>query len=77
VKATEDTMSKMHLAAGLVAASLLLGPAFGQDRSAPAAVPSGMAAQGQGGGRAGQFIAEQPNTSPRPERGSGGPQRDG
>ena len=55
-------MSKMHLAAGLVATSLLLGPAFGQDRSAPAAVPSsGMAAQG----RAGQFIAEQPNTSLR------------
>jgi sporulation protein YlmC with PRC-barrel domain len=59
-------MSKMHLAAGLVAALLLVGPAFGQDRSAPDAVPSsGTAGQSQGGGRAGQFIAEQPNTSLR------------
>ena len=59
-------MSKMHLAVGLVAASLLLGPAFGQDRPGPAATPSASTAgQNQSGGRTGQFIAEQPNTSLR------------
>lgn len=59
-------MSKIHLAAGLVAAPLLLGPAFAQDRSGPAAGPSpGMAGQSPGGARAGGFIAEQPHTSLR------------
>jgi sporulation protein YlmC with PRC-barrel domain len=58
-------MSTMHLTAGLVAASLLLGPAFGQDRPGPAGRSSGMAAQSEGSGRADRFIAEQPNTSLR------------
>ena len=63
-------MSKIYLAAGLVAAPLLLGPAFGQERAAPADTPSASTAgqnrsAASGGGRTGQFIAQQPNTSLR------------
>jgi sporulation protein YlmC with PRC-barrel domain len=49
-------MSKAYFAAGLVLATIVLGPAIGQDRSAPAGASSA---------GTGQFIAEQPNTSLR------------